>query len=204
MRACMSTFRFCTGDWKTSNDSIEKTARAFRGQKPIAPEDAFRPALHDAVIPASARPGERIAATDFPPQGIIKAAKKGAQSVLAVTEIARIAIKANGRILFVDPTDIIAARAEGNYLALLHKSGCYLVRETMATAEKKLAPLGFLRIHRSKLVNSKLVKDLRRDKAGTYLLRTNDGSEHSVGRAYKDNLKMIASSWLGADLLLST
>jgi DNA-binding LytR/AlgR family response regulator len=198
----MSTFRFCTGDWKTSNDSTGKIARAFRGQNPIAPEDAFRPALHDAVIPASAHPGEMIA-TDFA-HGIIKAAKKGAQSVLAVTEIARIAIKANGRVLFVDPIDIIAVRAEGNYLALLHKSGCYLVRETMATAEKKLAPLGFLRIHRSKLVNSKLVKDLRRDKAGTYLLRTNDGSEHSVGRAYKDNLKMIASSWLGVDLLLST
>jgi len=61
-----------------------------------------------------------------------------------------------------------------------------------------------LRIHRSKLVNSNLVKDLRRDKAGTYLLRTSDGSEHSVGRGYKDNLKMIASSWLGVDLLLST
>jgi DNA-binding LytR/AlgR family response regulator len=204
MRACMSTFRSCTGDWKTSNESIGKTARAFRGQKPIAPEDSFRQALHDAVIPASTHRGEMIAATDFPAQGILKAAQKGAQAVLAVTEIARIAIKANGRVLFVDTIDIIAARAEGNYLALLHKSGCYLVRETMATAEKKLAPLGFLRIHRSKLVNSKLVKDLRRDKAGTYLLRTNDGSEHSVGRAYKDNLKMIASSWLGVDLLLST
>jgi len=204
MRARMSTFRSCIGNWKTSNESIGKTARAFRGPKRIAPEDSFRSALHDAVIPASAHPREMIAATDFPPEGILDATKKRPQVVLAVTEIARIAIKANGRVLFVDSIDIIAARAEGNYLALLHKSGCYLVRETMATAEKKLAPLGFLRIHRSKLVNSSLVKDLRRDKAGTYLLRTSDGSEHSVGRAYKDNLKMIASSWLGVDLLLST
>jgi DNA-binding LytR/AlgR family response regulator len=200
----MSTFRSCTGDWETSSESLGKTAPAFRGQKPIAPEDSFRSALHDAVIPASAHPGEMIAAADFPPECILDATKQGPQAVLGITEIARIAIKANGRVLFVDPIDIIAARAEGNYLALLHKSGNYLVRETMATAEKKLAPLGFLRIHRSKLVNSNLVKDLRRDKAGTYLLRTNDGSEHSVGRAYKGNLKMIASSWLGADLLLST
>ena len=153
---------------------------------------------------ASAHQGEMIAAADFPSDSILDAAKPGPRAVLAVTEIARIAIKANGRVVFVDSIDIIAARAEGNYLALLHKSGCYLVRETMATAEKKLAPLGFLRIHRSKLVNSNLVKDLRRDKAGTYLLRTSDGSEHSVGRGYKDNLKMIASSWLGVDLLLST
>jgi hypothetical protein len=43
------------------------------------------------------------------------------------------------------------------------------------------------------LVNTTLVKDLRRDNTGTYVLRTTDGREHPVGRAYKDNLKVIAS-----------
>lgn len=70
----------------------------------------------------------------------------------------------------------------------------------MSTAEQKLTPLGFVRIHRSILVNTSLVKDLRRDRTGTYVLRTTDGSEHPVGRAYKDNLKMIARSWLGVEL----
>jgi len=140
-----------------------------------------------------------IAGLELRPEGVLDETKP--QAVPAVTEVARIAIKANGRVLFVKPIEVIAARAEGNYLALVHKSGCYLVRETMATAEKKLAPLGFVRIHRSRLVNSSLVKDLRRDGTGTYLLRTNDGSEHPVGRAYRDNLKLIASSWLGVDLL---
>ena len=101
----------------------------------------------------------------------------------------------------MDSIEIIAAKAEGNYLALVHKSGCYLVRETMANAERKLTPLGFVRIHRSILVNATLVKDLRRDNTGTYLLRTTDGREHPVGRTYKDNLKVIANSWLGFDLV---
>jgi two-component system LytT family response regulator len=100
----------------------------------------------------------------------------------------------------VDPIDVVVAKGQGNYVGLVHKCGCYLVRETMATAEQKLTPLGFLRIHRSILVNTTLVKDLRRDNTGTYLLRTTDGSEHPVGRAYKGNLKMIAKSWLGVDL----
>lgn len=116
-----------------------------------------------------------------------------------VNEAARIAIKAKGRVLFVDAIDVVVAKAQGNYVALVHKSGCYLVRETMATAEQKLTPLGFVRIHRSILVNATLVKDLRRDNAGTYVLRTTDGSEHPVGRAYKDNLKVIARSWLGVE-----
>ena len=117
------------------------------------------------------------------------------------SEVARIAIKAKGRVLFVDPIEVVVAKAQGNYVALVHKSGSYLVRETMATAEQKLAPLGFVRIHRSILVNTTLVKDLRRDNTGTYVLRTTDGSEHPVGRAYKDNLKVIARSWLGVALM---
>lgn len=118
-----------------------------------------------------------------------------------INEVARIAIKANGRVLFVDPIDVVAAKAQGNYVALVHKFGCYLVRETMATVEQKLTPLGFVRIHRSILVNTTLVKDLRRDNTGTYVLRTTDGREHRVGRAYKDNLKVIARSWLGVELV---
>jgi len=118
-----------------------------------------------------------------------------------VSEVARIAIKAKGRVLFVDPIDVVVAKAQGNYVALVHKSGSYLVRETMATAEHKLTPLGFVRIHRSILVNTTLVKDLRRDTTGTYVLRTTDGGEHPVGRAYKGNLKVIARSWLGVELV---
>ena len=110
---------------------------------------------------------------------------------------ARIAVKAKGRVLFVNPLDVTVARAEGNYVALVHKSGAYLVRETMAITEQKLASFGFVRIHRSILVNTTLVKDLRRDNTGTYVLRTIDDRDHPVGRAYKHNLKMIAGSWLG-------
>ena len=118
-----------------------------------------------------------------------------------VNEVARIALKAKGRVLFVDPIDVVVAKAQGNYVVLVHKSGSYFVRETMAAAEKKLTPLGFVRIHRSILVNTILVKDLRRDNTGTYVLRTTDGSEHPVGRAYKGNLKVIARSWLGVELV---
>lgn len=118
-----------------------------------------------------------------------------------VSEFVRIAIKTKDRILFVDASDVVVARAQGNYVALVHKSGTYLVRESMASAEEKLSPLRFVRIHRSLLVNIALVKDLRRDRTGTYVLRTTDGREHPVGRLYKDNLKVIARSWLGVELI---
>jgi DNA-binding LytR/AlgR family response regulator len=138
---------------------------------------------------ASAQMGEVFVDDDGPP------ANNGAGA------IARIAIKAKGRVLFVNPLDVIVAKAEGNYVALVHKSGAYLVRETMATTDQKLSPFGFVRIHRSILVNTTLVKDLRRDNTGTYVLRTIDGSDHPVGRAYKRNLKIIARSRLGVEIV---
>jgi DNA-binding LytR/AlgR family response regulator len=177
------------------------SARAIQGQNAIASEMFVQPVLpSDAVIPAGVREANMIAAIDVRPDGILDNAERKEKLHAkghSANEDVRIAIKAKGRVIFVDSAEIIAAKAEGNYLALLHKSGCYLVRETMANAEQKLAPLGFVRIHRSILVNATLVKDLRRNSSGTYLLRTTDGREHPVGRTYKDNLNVIANSWLG-------
>lgn len=181
------------------------SARAIQGQKAIASEMFVQPVLPSgAVIPAGVRGANMIAAIEIRPDDILDNAERKERLQTkghGANEDARIAIKAKGRVIFVDSIEIIAAKAEGNYLALVHKSGCYLVRETMANAERKLTPLGFVRIHRSILVNATLVKDLRRDNTGTYLLRTTDGREHPVGRTYKDNLQIIANSWLGVDLV---
>ena len=157
-----------------------------------APKLAFTGAGNQGWVDTSDRassPMGEVFADDGPP------ANNGAGAT------ARIAIKAKGRVLFVNPLDVTVAKAEGNYVALVHKSGAYLVRETMATTEQKLASFGFVRIHRSILVNTTLVKDLRRDNTGTYVLRTIDGRDHPVGRAYKRNLKMIAGSWLGVEIV---
>ena len=176
------------------------SVRAIQDRKTIAPEPFVQRVVQGNAESAGAHRRNTTASIEMRPDAILYNAKEKEQfhaKSKDVSEVARIAIKAKGRILFVDPIDVVAAKAQGNYVALAHKSGSYLVRETMATAEQKLTPLGFVRIHRSILVNSTLVKDLRRDSAGTYVLRTADGSEHPVGRAYRDNLKVIATSWLG-------
>jgi DNA-binding LytR/AlgR family response regulator len=180
------------------------SARAIQDQKADAAETFVQPAVQgNAVVPAGVHPGNIIATIEMPPGYILESAqeREPIHASNGVSEVSRIAIKAKGRVLFVDPIDVFVAKAQGNYVALVHKSGCYFVRETMATAEQKLTPLGFVRIHRSILVNTTLVRDLRRDNTGTYVLRTTDGSEHPVGRAYKSNLKGIARSWLGVELV---
>src|SRR5579884_386704 len=170
--------------------------RAIQCHQASAPEAFAQPVVGSSeVVPVSAERADAIATIEVRPNGTSSGASQKGQLGTKTSrgnEVARIAIKEKARVIFVDAIDVIVAKAEGNYVALIHKSGCYFVRETMAAVEEKLSPLGFLRIHRSILVNASLVKDLRRDSTGTYLLRTIDGSQHPVGRAYKHNLKVIA------------
>ena len=65
----------------------------------------------------------------------------------------RVAIKVKGRILFINPGDVVAVHADGNYVLLQRDSSSYLLRESISVVAQKLEPYGFIRIHRSVLVN---------------------------------------------------
>jgi DNA-binding LytR/AlgR family response regulator len=110
----------------------------------------------------------------------------------------RIAIKAGDKILLVDAGQVTAAEASGNYVSLQHISGSYLIREPIARIEEKLSPYGFVRIHRSILVNAAFVKEFMRASGGEYLIRMTSGKEYMVSRTYKGNLRLFAESWLGS------
>jgi two-component system LytT family response regulator len=111
----------------------------------------------------------------------------------------KVAIKTKGRILFVDPTEVAIIRAEGNYVLLEKQSGSYLLRESLSTLAEKLKPHGFIRIHRSMLVNTSFVEEIRPWNTGEYVLRIKGGRELTVSRMYKNNLRSIAQLWIGTD-----
>lgn len=111
----------------------------------------------------------------------------------------RIAIKANGRILFLDPGDVMAIQAEGNYVLLLREGGSNLLRESMSVMAEKLRPYGFIRIHRSVLINTEFVAEIQPWPTGEYGLRLKSGKEYTVTRSYKKNLREIAGSWIGVE-----
>src|SRR5258708_28388220 len=72
----------------------------------------------------------------------------------------RIAIKAKGRILFIDPADVVTVQAQGNYVLLQRMSGSDLLRESMSTIAQRLHPSGFVLIHRSVLINPSFVQEI--------------------------------------------
>jgi two-component system, LytTR family, response regulator len=109
----------------------------------------------------------------------------------------RVAIKVKGRILFINLGDVIAVQAEGNYVLLQRDSSSHLLRESISMVAKKLEPYGFIRIHRSVMVNTSFVEEIRSCSTGEYSLRLKGGREYTVTRTYKNNLKSLAEFWIG-------
>jgi two-component system, LytTR family, response regulator len=114
-----------------------------------------------------------------------------------------IAIKAKGRILFIDPDDVVAVQAEGNYVSLQRESDSYLLRESISIVAEKLKPYGFIRIHRSALVNSSFVVEIKPYPTGKYRLRVKGGKEYAVTRGYKKNLKPLTEFRIGSGASLA-
>ena len=122
--------------------------------------------------------------------------------VMAKRQAPRIAFKATkGRILFLDLAEVVAVQAEGNYVSLRHRPNPYLLRESLSSMAEKLKPFGFIRIHRSVVVNILAVEEIQPLPTGEYRLRIKDGKEYLVTRTYKDNLKDLAQLWVGSERL---
>jgi two-component system, LytTR family, response regulator len=116
---------------------------------------------------------------------------------------ATIAIKRKGAILFINPRDVSTVVAQGNYVLLERDTDSYLLHESISAMANKLELFGFIRIHRSVLVNKSWVEQIRPDATGKYRLRLRSGKELTITRKYKGNLKSLAELWLGQDKFAS-
>jgi DNA-binding LytR/AlgR family response regulator len=113
----------------------------------------------------------------------------------------RIAFKAKGSIVLLDLADILAVQAEGNYVSLRPRTNPYLVHESLSSMAEKLKPYGFIRIHRSVVVNVSAVEKIQPLPTGEYRLRVKGGKEYMVTRTYKHNLRDVAQLWVGSERL---
>ncbi|HXN98324.1 MAG TPA: LytTR family DNA-binding domain-containing protein [Candidatus Acidoferrales bacterium] len=121
--------------------------------------------------------------------------------VIAKRRAPRIAFKANGSIVLLDLADIFAVLAEGNYVSLRPRTNSYLVHESLSSIAEKLKSYGFIRIHRSVVVNISAVEEIRPLPTGEYRLRVKGGKEYLVTRTYKHNLRDLAQLWIGSERL---
>jgi hypothetical protein len=84
----------------------------------------------------------------------------------------------------VPPQRIEWIKAAGNYVEVRTAQGMILSRVTMAAADSLLTEHGFLRVHRSALVNARHVKQVEHGKIADEIV-LEDGTRLKVGGAYR-------------------
>lgn len=95
------------------------------------------------------------------------------------------------KVVPLDPADILWVEAEGNYSALHTATATYLTRQYLSTLEERLAPHGFLRIHRSTLVALHALEYLEPTDDGTYRASLRNGAQLRVSRTYVSSIKEL-------------
>jgi two-component system LytT family response regulator len=174
------------------------SARKIEDQKAMAGEMFVQEAA-DANAEVSARPPRGDTVTRVDAANLIRALRQ--LEVIAKQQAPRIAFKVKGRILFLELAEIVAVEAEGNYVSLRHRPNPSLLRESLSSMAAKLKPYGFIRIHRSVVVNISAVEEIQPLPTGEYRLRVKGGKEYLVTRTYKDNLRDLAQLWVGSERL---
>jgi two-component system LytT family response regulator len=108
--------------------------------------------------------------------------------------LARISVRAVGKITFVDLNEVVWIQAAENYVQLNTASGRHLVHVTIQTLQDSLDPTSFLRIHRSLIVNVKEVKELETAAHGEYVFVLRSGVRLQSSRTYNDAIKDWAAN----------
>ena len=106
----------------------------------------------------------------------------------------RLPIKVDGRIVVIRVADIDWIEAERDYVSVNVGSKTWLMRETIAALELRLALSGFVRIHRSTLVNVERVKELRPQDKGEYTVVLHDGTELKLTRHYRASVERLVGA----------
>lgn len=95
-------------------------------------------------------------------------------------------VKDRGQIFRVDVDTIERIEAAGDYMCIITADNSLILRETMKDLEKRLDPRTFQRVHRSKIVNLDLVRQVKPHTNGECFLILESGAQVKVSRSYRD------------------
>jgi two-component system, LytTR family, response regulator len=101
----------------------------------------------------------------------------------------RLVVKSGGRVFFLRTDEIDWIEAAGNYVRLHLGEESHLFRETMNRMEGRLDARRFVRIHRSRIVNTERIKELQPWFNGEYVVILQNGTRLTLSRGYREKLQ---------------
>jgi two-component system LytT family response regulator len=99
-------------------------------------------------------------------------------------------------VILVNVADIDWVEAAGSCVSVHAGARNWLLRENIAATEARLALSGFVRIHRSTLVNIKRVRELLPLSKGEFTVVLLDGTELKLSRNYRFALESLLGKTL--------
>jgi two-component system LytT family response regulator len=98
----------------------------------------------------------------------------------------RLAVKADGRFVFLRFDEIVWVEAADNYVVIHTTAGERLMpRDTLSSIEERLGPLLFTRVNRSALVRTDQVKELQPNAQGDYTILLRNGTRIPLSRTLR-------------------
>ncbi len=101
----------------------------------------------------------------------------------------RLVVKSGGRVFFLRTQEIDWIEAAGNYVRLHLGEDSHLFRETMNNMEGRLDAQRFVRIHRSRIVNTDRIKEMQPWFNGEYVVVLQNGTRLTLSRGYREKLQ---------------
>lgn len=155
--------------------------------------DAFDVAAVDYLLKPFDRDRFRVALRRAAEQ-LQRTREPGAASAApqASTPSDRITVKADGRIVFLKPEEIVRVEAADNYVLLHLVEGRLMLRETMAAIEARLGSAEFARINRSAIVRLAQIREIQPAQHGDYTVILRDGTRLPLSRSLRGQLDRFA------------
>ena len=118
---------------------------------------------------------------------ILQGSRAGLQS-------GRLLVKAGGRVVFLAYDEIEWIEAAANYVRVHAGKVSYLLRSSIGSIAEKLPDDQFVRIHRSTVVNARIIKELQPCNSGEFIVVLRNGKELSCSRGYRSGLRRLIES----------
>jgi len=103
-------------------------------------------------------------------------------------------VKKMGKEFLIKTKEIQWAESAGNYLNLRVNGEVYPMRITLADFAAQAVPHGFIRTHRSQIVNIDCIKHIEKLPSGDATIEMLDSSELKLSRRYKSDFDAFISS----------
>ena len=97
-------------------------------------------------------------------------------------------LREGSRTSFVEPAEIRYVSASGYYIEVHTAEKRHLLRYSLTQMQEDLAPYGFVRIHRSTIINPRYLAEISHNSSSDLEVKLRNGETFRVSKSYREEL----------------